>query len=69
VYLFDRASTVSKAVVPKLAHGQVTIIFVVSVGFSVCLFVCAEFFSAIFVFLGVLGLKKLSRPTVLIGLS
>ena len=72
---------------------------------SVCLFVCAEFFSAVFdpisiklghmlyvwvwlcpleyravrplglgdpeklVFLGVLGLKKLSRPTVLIGLS
>jgi len=74
---------------------------------SVCLFVCAEFFSAVFdlisiklghnviclglvvppleyrgcaipggwvtpkelVFLGVLGLKKLSPPTVLIGLS
>ena len=85
-----------------LVQGQVTIIFVV----SVCLFVCAEFFSAVFdpisiklghmlyvwvllcpleyrgcatpgglvtpkkvVFLGVLGLKKLSRPTVLIGLS
>jgi len=31
-----------------LVHGQVTIIFVVSVGLSVCLFVCAEFFSAIF---------------------
>ena len=29
-------------------HGQVTIIFVVSVGLSVCLFVCAEFFSAVF---------------------
>jgi len=28
----------------KLVHGQVTIIFVV----SVCLFVCAEFFSAVF---------------------
>ena len=26
-----------------LVHGQVTIIFVVSVGLSVCLFVCAEF--------------------------
>jgi len=26
----------------------VTIIFVVSVGLSVCLFVCAEFFSAVF---------------------
>ena len=26
-----------------LVHGQVSIIFVVSVGLSVCLFVCAEF--------------------------
>ena len=35
-----------------LVHGQVTIIFVVSVGLSVCLsvclFVCTEFFSAVF---------------------
>jgi len=31
-----------------LVHGQVTIIFVVSVGLCVCLFVCAEFFSAVF---------------------
>ena len=31
-----------------LVHGQVTIILVVSVGLSVCLFVCAEFFSAVF---------------------
>ena len=31
-----------------LVHGQVTIIFIVSVGLFVCLFVCAEFFSAIF---------------------
>ena len=31
-----------------LVHGQVTIIFVVFVGLSVCLFVCAEFFSAVF---------------------
>jgi len=31
-----------------LVHGQVTIFFVVSVGLSVCLFVCAEFFSAVF---------------------
>jgi len=35
-----------------LVHGQVTIIFVVSVGLSVCmyvcLFVCAEFLSAVF---------------------
>jgi len=30
-----------------LAHGQVTIIFVVSVCLSVCLFVCAELFSAV----------------------
>jgi len=29
-----------------LVHGQVTIIFVVCV--CVCLFVCAEFFSAVF---------------------
>ena len=29
-----------------LVHGQVTIIFVVSVGF--CLFVCAKFISAVF---------------------
>jgi len=32
----------------KLVHGQVTIIFIVSVWFvclSLCLFVCAEFFS------------------------
>jgi len=31
-----------------LVHGQVTIVFVVSVGLSVFLFVCAEFFSAVF---------------------
>jgi len=31
-----------------LVHGQVTIIFVVSVCLSVCQFVCAEFFSAVF---------------------
>jgi len=31
-----------------LVHGQVTIIFPVCVGLSVCLFVCAEFFSAVF---------------------
>ena len=31
-----------------LVHGQVTIIFVVSVCLSVCLFVCVEFFSAVF---------------------
>jgi len=31
-----------------LVHGQVTIIFVVSVCLSVSLFVCPEFFSAVF---------------------
>jgi len=31
-----------------LVHGQVAIIFVVSVCLSACLFVCAEFFSAVF---------------------
>ena len=31
-----------------LVHGQVTIIFVVSVCLFVCLFVCAEFFSTVF---------------------
>ena len=35
-------------VVHLLVYGQVTIIFVVSVGLTVCLFVCAEFFSAVF---------------------
>jgi len=30
-------------IAPVLVHGQVTIIFVVSVCLSVCLFVCAEF--------------------------
>ena len=32
----------------SLVHGQVTIIFVVSGCLFVCLFVCAEFFSAVF---------------------
>jgi len=32
-----------------LVHGEVTIIFAVSVGLSVCLFVCAEFFSAVLI--------------------
>jgi len=80
-----------------LVHGQVTIIFVVSVGLSVCL--CRAFLSCLWsdfnqtwtnlcpleyrgcatsgawvtpkklVVLGVLGLKKLSPPAVLIGLS
>jgi len=31
-----------------LVHGQVAIIFVVSVCLFVCLFVCAEFFLAVF---------------------
>jgi len=42
----------ANSLLPVLVHGQVTIIFVVSVGLSVCLsvclFVCAEFFSAVF---------------------
>ena len=36
------------SVLSLLVHGQVIIIFVVSVCLSVCLFVCAEFFSAVF---------------------
>jgi len=32
----------------KLVHGQVTIIFVVSVCLFVCLSVCAKFFSAVY---------------------
>jgi len=36
------------SVVKVLVHGQVTIICVVSLCVSVCLFVCAEFFSAVF---------------------
>jgi len=51
---FDRV--LFKLYVPLLCvlllHGQVTIIFVVSVALSVCLsvclFACAEFFSAVF---------------------
>jgi len=40
-------------IVTLLVHGQVTIVFVVFIGLSVyllfvCLFVCAEFFSAVF---------------------
>jgi len=43
------AQVVSDGIVKGfLVHGQVTIIFVVSVSLSVCLFVCAEFFSAVF---------------------
>jgi len=44
----ERMSAVFFHFVLLLVHGQVTIIFVVSVCLSVCLFVCAEFFSAIF---------------------
>ena len=36
------------ASISLLVHGQVTIIFVVSVGLPVCWFVCAEYFSAVF---------------------
>jgi len=35
-------------IIVLLVHGQVTIVFVVSVCLFVCLFVCAEFFSAVF---------------------
>ena len=44
----DDCSCIKVLVALLLVHGQVTIIFVVSVGLSVCLFVCAEFFSAVF---------------------
>jgi len=41
--------TVKSSFLGFLVHGQVTIIFVVSVSLlSVCLFVCAEFFLAVF---------------------
>ena len=49
--LWNRAGHYIFAVVSffyLLVHGQMTIIFVVSVGLSVCLYVCAEFFSAVF---------------------
>jgi len=53
LFTFDHAlpSTVAQVKCPfccLLVHGQVTIIFVLSVCLSVCLFVCAEFFSAVF---------------------
>ena len=41
-------SVIQKEALYFLVHGQVTIVFVVSVCLSVCLFVCAEFFSAVF---------------------
>ena len=44
----DADTLVSSLLTYFLVHGQVTIIFVVSVCLSVCLFVCAEFFSAVF---------------------
>ena len=44
-YFHTRAKNIKHSV---LVHGQVTIIFVVSVCLFVCLFVCAEFFSAVF---------------------
>ena len=47
VQCFMYISTPVSILLP-LVHGQVTIIFVVSVGLSVCLSVCAEFFSAVF---------------------
>jgi len=44
--VFLRSGFITRA--KMLVHGQVTIIFVVSVCLSVCLFICAEFFSAVF---------------------
>jgi len=44
----DYQTIVNSLHIKLLVHGQVTIIFVVSVCLSVCLFVCAEFFSAVF---------------------
>jgi len=41
---FYNLQNLSGTCIPELVHGQVTIIFVVSVD----LFVCAEFFSAVF---------------------
>ena len=46
IWVYLEKQLINKVVV--LVHGQVTIIFVVSVCLSVCLFVCAEFFSAVF---------------------
>jgi len=43
-----KGGTVPQFSAHVLVHGQVTIIFVGSVCLSVCLFVCAEFFSAVF---------------------
>jgi len=45
LYVYDRVLIVCPGF---LVHGQVTIIFVVSVCLFVCLSVCAEFFSAVF---------------------
>ena len=42
--LFSISAILSCLQLHVLVHGQVTIIF----GVSVCLFVCAEFFSAVF---------------------
>jgi len=43
-YCIPRGKTAKSFHLLLLVHGQVTIIFIV----SVCLFVCAEFFSAVF---------------------
>ena len=49
---YHAATCISPSLMHLLVHGQVTIIFVVSVALSVylsvCLFVCAEFFSVVF---------------------
>ena len=44
----EKGSHVLSHLLKILVHGQVTIIFVVSVCLFVYLFVCAEFFSAVF---------------------
>ena len=48
VYVLMPVVTLLDGLKILLVHGQVTIVFIVSVGLSVCLFVCAEFFSAVF---------------------
>ena len=64
VALSNRADHYIFALWFLLVHGQVTIIFIVSVGLSVCLFVCAEFFSAIFDLISIkLGHMLCSSPS------
>jgi len=48
ITIFEKREYVGGLRYHGLVHGQVTIVFVVSVCLFVCLFVCAEFFSAVF---------------------